>query len=200
MVLLEFCFLAWGKDTSQQCLEFRRPWKHQYLAERGASASINAAKKKWLRRGLAGTKTGCSAKHPVLSFLKSHESDQLFSINLTASPSSCGRASVCGCGMPAEALEAHTRGSQGSGLCYQLCTILKQWRAWLNHSLFSSPLPPPPPSSLPLSLSPFPSDQLSRVVCSQTRKPLRSSHSQESHWSLQEIHRAAFSFTILTLK
>lgn len=59
---------------------------------------LNAAKKRWLRRGLAGTETGCSAKQPLLGFLKLHESDQLFSISLSAWPSSCRRASVCGCG------------------------------------------------------------------------------------------------------
>lgn len=91
---------AWSSDNHEKPSIYQ---KGVYLLP------LNAAKRRWLRRGLAGTKTGCSAKHPVLSFLKLHESDQLFSICLSARPSSCRRASVCGCGK-----EHASRGCGGS--------------------------------------------------------------------------------------
>lgn len=50
MVLLEFGFLVWGKDTSIQCLEFRRPWKPQYLA----STSIKCSKKEVAQKRAGG--------------------------------------------------------------------------------------------------------------------------------------------------
>lgn len=193
VVLLEFCFLVWGKDTSRQCLEFRRAWQAQYLAGRGVSAS---AKKRGLRRGLVGTKIGCSAKHraqlPKVAWVRPAllNKPKCLAQQLQESLSLCLWKGECQLGLWRLTSGAHRALLPALHYSETLQDLVEPFPSSSSSSSFSCPS-----SSFAVSKC----SVVQGGVCSQTRKLLRSSHIGDSHWYLEEIHRVAFSFTILTL-
>lgn len=184
MVLLELCFLVWGKDTSRQCLELKQPWRAQYLAERGIFASI-----KW-------------SKIEVVQKRAGRYWDWLFSKALCVQ-------------LPKVAWVRPALLNKSNCLAQQLQESLSLWlwkgahqlRLWRLTSRAHRDL------GFATSLALFWNTaglgwtilllllvlslfillfQVLRVVCSQTRKPLRSSHCWYSHWCLEEITEEPF--------